>query len=157
MLYKMYQGYKVCDNGIICCKKGGLKRLVLSKTTGYLEVTLYHDGKNHTHQVHRLMGILFLPNFYGKPTVDHIDCKTTTNNSLYNLRWATYREQVLNQRLKSSNTSGVKGVFYNKRDNRWVSTISPSVNKRINKNFLTKLEAIEQRVIWEEIYYNKSI
>lgn len=45
--------------------------------------------------VHRLVAETFLPNKDNKPTVDHID-RNIDNNRLENLRWATYKEQILN-------------------------------------------------------------
>jgi hypothetical protein len=46
-----------------------------------------------------------------------------------NLRKATRSQQAANQRLKSSNTSGVKGVCWSKASNKWTARI-----KRNGKN-----------------------
>ena len=45
-----------------------------------------------TYNIHRLVGITFLPNPDNKPTINHID-KNKHNNKLKNLEWATYIEQ----------------------------------------------------------------
>jgi len=37
-----------------------------------------------------------------------------------NCRWATRVEQNLNQRIRSDNTSGVKGICWKKSNNSWV-------------------------------------
>lgn len=54
---------------------------------GYCVVSL-----KKTFKVHRIIAITFLPNFENKPTVEHKD-DDKTNNKLYNLKWATYKEQ----------------------------------------------------------------
>lgn len=54
--------------------------------------------------IHRLVAEAFIPNSENKPTVDHVD-GNRLNNSVDNLRWATYSEQ--NSRF---NTIGVRGI-----------------------------------------------
>ena len=144
MNFKMYHGYKVWDNGMVCGKRGTLMNPHLGKG-GYLLVDLYFNGKGHTYTIHSLMGKLFLPNFDGKPTIDHKDQKKT-NNSLYNLKWEIYRGQSINQGMRCTNTSGVTGVFYNKKSNTWRALISTSEYKKKTKSFKTKLEANAQRI-----------
>ena len=152
MNFKDYHGYKVYDNGVVIGKKGNALNPSLNKTSGYLIVGLWFDGKVQTKTIHRLMGKLFLPNFKGLPTIHHKD-KNRKNNSLYNLEWATYRDQVIERDIPSNNTSGVIGVSKNR--NRWVACISPSVGKRLYKQFQTREEAIKQRKEWELEYYQK--
>lgn len=43
-----------------------------------------------------------------------------------NCRWASTTEQVYNQRLRSSNKSGRRGVRFNTQWNRWVARITKS-------------------------------
>jgi hypothetical protein len=152
MNFKEYHGYKVWDNGMVCGKEGRLLKPRVCRE-GYLTVHIYFNRKHQTISIHTLMGKLFLPNFYGLPTIDHIDQKRN-NNSLYNLKWETQRGQNINQGMLSNNTSGVKGVSYVKERDTWKASISPSVNKVKKKCFKTKEEAIAQRLAWEKEYYN---
>lgn len=53
---------------------------------------------------------------------DHID-GNGLNNSRANLRCATYLENGRNMRLSAANSSGQKGVYWAKREKRWVAEI----------------------------------
>lgn len=60
----------------------------ITHANGYLQVTLYKDGKCKKCTVHRLVAEAFLPNVEGLSQVNHKDeCKT--NNAVSNLEWCT--------------------------------------------------------------------
>ena len=69
---------------------------------GYLYFTFYRKVYN----VARLVADTFVPNPEHKPTVDHIN-RVRIDNSVENLRWATFKEQadntksVLNRKTKA--------------------------------------------------------
>lgn len=72
---------------------GGL--IIGCKTSsGYLKVFL-SDGKGNQKQqsVHRLVAQAFIPNPSGKLTINHKD-GNKTNNSVDNLEWSTYSENI---------------------------------------------------------------
>lgn len=74
------------------------KELILKpfmETCGHLKVCLYKDGKIKRVKIHRLVASVFIPNPENKPEVDHIDTDTT-NNTVWNLRWVTSRENKMN-------------------------------------------------------------
>lgn len=73
-------------------KTGRLKTPYLNKATGYLVIDLWDNNKSHKVPLHRLFAEAFIPNPYNKPTIDHVD-GNKINNSIKNLRWATYSEQ----------------------------------------------------------------
>lgn len=50
--------------------------------------------------------------------VDHQD-GDATNNADHNLRPATSSQNSMNRRLRSDNTSGVKGVCFDQRRGKW--------------------------------------
>lgn len=65
---------------------------------------------------HRL---IFLMHYGHIPDqLDHIN-GVRTDNRIENLREATKYENTHNQRTRKDNTSGVKGVYWNKQKNKW--------------------------------------
>ncbi len=72
------------------------------------------DGTNYL--LHRL---IYLYHHGLLPTsIDHID-GNTTNNSIDNLRKATLSQNQCNKKIGINNTSGIKGVTWNKRVRMW--------------------------------------
>ena len=70
---------------------GRIKKPSTNKKNGYLIIDLYKDNNSKKVPVHRLVAEAFIPNPENKATVDHID-GNRKNNSIDNLRWATYSE-----------------------------------------------------------------
>ena len=73
-------------------KTGAIKNTYINSKTGYKYVDLWENNKPKKCTIHRLLAETFIPNPQNKPTVDHKD-GNRLNNSLDNLRWATYSEQ----------------------------------------------------------------
>jgi len=63
---------------------------------GYITINLHKNGKPKSFQLHRLLGLAFIPNPEHKPTIDHIN-RIKDDNDLSNLRWATDKEQSANR------------------------------------------------------------
>lgn len=61
--------------------------------------------------------------------IDHID-HDPTNNRISNLRQATRSENIHNRRRNKNNTSGFKGVVFDKRRQKWRSEIMISGKRR---------------------------
>ena len=61
---------------------------------GYLQVTLYLDGKPHWRKVHRLVGFAFIDNPFGKPDINHKN-GIKHDNRAENLEWVTKSENGL--------------------------------------------------------------
>lgn len=62
---------------------------------GYVDVSLYKDGKRYHKKPHRLVAEAFIPNPNDLPEVDHIDTNKD-NNCVDNLRWCTHSENYEN-------------------------------------------------------------
>lgn len=82
---------------------------------GYIRIRI--DGRNY--RAHRL-AFLYVNGTFPPADVDHID-RRPSNNRWDNLRPATRSDNNKNIRINSNNTSGWKGVIWNKRDRKWVA------------------------------------
>ena len=80
------EGYSISSYGRIKNHKGRVSE-GFHKPESYTWVSVYPKQ----YQLHRLVAKVFLPNFYGKPVVNHKD-GNKQNNKLFNLEWSTYSE-----------------------------------------------------------------
>ena len=107
---KRNPNYSINENGEVRNDiTGHIKKPTENKANGYLVLDLYIGNKRTKVPVHRLVAEAFIPNPDNKPTVDHKD-GNRKNNSISNLRWASYGEQnsrfetvgVRSQRVKAT-------------------------------------------------------
>lgn len=102
--------------------------------------------------VHRIV-YLYHHGFLPKE-IDHIN-RNTIDNRIENLREATHSQNCMNKNLYKSNTSGVKGVSFHKKTNKWAAGI------RLNGKWkhLGLFDEIEKasmaRFNAEKIYYGE--
>lgn len=83
-----YEGiYSVADNGEVFSHRSQ-KILKPDNVRGYMQVTLYKDGKSRRYKVHRLVAEAFIPNPRNLPLVNHKD-EDKGNNAADNLEWCT--------------------------------------------------------------------
>ena len=104
-------------------KNNALMKPRFNEATGYAFLSLRTNKTRRTTHIHQLIAKAFIDNPQNKKYVDHID-NDRRNNSIKNLRWCTQSENNQNSKLAKNNTSGVKGVSYNKRDKKWISRIT---------------------------------
>lgn len=76
--------------------------------------------------------------------IDHID-GDPANNKFSNLRSVTHEENCRNRKRYSTNTSGVAGVSWNARAQRWYAYIYIDTRMKNLGMFATKEEAIAAR------------
>lgn len=95
-----------------------------SRITTYLRISI----GDKLYYAHRLAW-LYVHGEFPKYQIDHID-GDGKNNAIENLRDVTCRVNSKNQRISKRNTSGVFGVSWGKRENKWVVRIM--VNRRLH-------------------------
>lgn len=92
----------ISDNGKVLSRerRGTDGRLLKKKeikgghyTNGYQFVCLRKNGNSKKFSVHRLVAEAFIPNPQNLPCVNHID-GNKQNNSVENLEWCTYSENL---------------------------------------------------------------
>ena len=118
-----YENYVVSSFGKIKNTKTARILKAGLSSHGYLTVVLCEDGNRRNHKIHRLVANAFLNNPNDKLCVDHKD-NNRTNNNISNLRFATTNENQHNRKLSNNNTSGCKGVCFDKRAKKWCAKIT---------------------------------
>ena len=114
--------------------------------------SLRDDGYSHTmingklYKNHRIIFLChhgYLPQF-----IDHID-GNPSNNRIENLREATLTQNQYNSKTPYNNTSGIKGVSWHKKHEKWEVTLQINGKSKyfgIYENIeLAELVAIEAR------------
>lgn len=97
-------------------KKAGQKAGSLD-SKGYVQIRV--DG--HAWYAHRLAWML-VKGQYPDFQIDHKDtCRN--NNSISNLRASTVMQNGYNRSKQMNNKSGVKGVHWNKKRNKWCAVV----------------------------------
>lgn len=113
-------------------------------STGYIRTTINHEKI----RLHRFL----IPNVNNNLVIDHIN-NDKTDNRKSNLRIITHKQNTTRANSNQNPKSGYTGVYETPR-NTWVSYIENN-NKRYNKTFKTKQEAIIQRFIWELQFFGE--
>lgn len=107
------------DTGVFTWKVAAGRRVRVGSVAGY------HDDKGYirigidgrAYRAHRL-AFLYMCGAFPPAEVDHIDhCES--NNRWGNLRMATAAENQKNTVMRSKNTSGYKGVVWDKLGGNW--------------------------------------
>ena len=115
-----YPGYQIGNQGtIIGPMNFPLKAILMKNGYSYIGIHGYYI------RIHRLFALAWIPNSENKPCVDHIN-RNKNDNSLCNLRWATWSENNLNRSTSARNTSGIVGLSFNVKTSLW------KINKQIN-------------------------
>lgn len=88
----------------------------------YCWKTHYHKDGYKVVQAKVNGAIIHLHKLIGFKNCDHID-HNTLNNRKYNLRQATPSQNAMNASLRKNNKSGIKGVYWDTRESRWIAKI----------------------------------
>lgn len=92
---------------------------------GYIVIGI--QGK--IYKAHRLAWLASFGNIPSDMQIDHIN-GIKSDNRLVNLRLATLSQNKHNSKLQCNNTSGVKGLSYNKQRGKWVARVT--INGKVN-------------------------
>lgn len=122
----------------------------INDSNGYVKTIdrINNTGKLYLHRL--IMGC----KKHDGTTIDHInrnriDCRKS------NLRFVTRCQNNMNAGIRSDNTSGVKGVYWNKRNNKWVARITVNKQDIILGNFDNLDDAEKARKNGEEKYFGE--
>ncbi len=89
------------------------KEISCVNSSGYVVVHF----KRHMYYIHRLIW-LWMTGSWPKQFIDHINC-IKTDNKWGNLREATASENKKNIKAFRNNSSGYKGIHWDKRNKKW--------------------------------------
>lgn len=135
-----HENYECSNTGFIRRKKN--KRILKAgkDTQGYFGVYLSKNNIGKRYAVHKIICLSWIMNPENLQTIDHINSKNITDNSIWNLRWATRQQQELNKNPRGK--SGMKGVV-EAPSGRWKSGIRNPETKEFETlgTFDTKEEA----------------
>jgi hypothetical protein len=107
--YEEFTNYELNIQGELRNIKNGKLRKWSPDKDGYMRAYLKQlPAKKHITQ-HRAICCLFLPNPFNLPQVDHINRKPR-DNRIENLEWATCLEQMHNQGVRITNTTGEPNI-----------------------------------------------
>jgi hypothetical protein len=123
------------------------KKVGCPNGSGYL--TMVHDKrKYYLHQLVFLMHHGYIPS-----NVDHID-GNGSNNRIENLRLATVSENMYNTKINTKNTSGFKGVHFNKQKQKWQAKLWVR-GEQIARAFQSKELAVEFMELFREMAHGQ--
>jgi len=91
-----------------------------SDIKGYAIISIY----NKKYRAHRL-AFLYMKGYFPENDVDHKD-RVKWNNKWNNLRESSRQCNMRNKSVQINNKSGISGVYFNKREQRWISRINVS-------------------------------
>ena len=109
--------------------------------------TFYVEWKRKKNDILGIHNVIWEHHFGPVPegyTVDHID-NDGLNNQKLNLRLATATQQHQNQRIKSDNTSGYKGVSFHRTEQKWQARITINHKRVFLGYFSDPAEAAQAR------------
>ena len=98
-------------------------------TGGYIRIGV----DRRAYPAHQLAWLYMTGDWPDGP-IDHID-GDPSNNAFSNLRLASFAQNSANSRRNSSNTSGVKGVSYDRRRGKWRAVIRSKGRVVFDKSF----------------------
>lgn len=103
------------------------------KPSGYVLVSV----GGHRYRAHRLAWF-YMTGTWPERDLDHRDT-IRNHNAWTNLREATLQQNGANSTIRRLNTSGFKGVYWNKQRGKWAAKINPD-RRQVHLGFFVKIE-----------------
>lgn len=121
-------------NGNVRYYKGRLLKLKPNKVRGYTAVRLYKNGKVNHIEVHRLVGIHFIPNPDNLPVINHLNT-IRHNNHVDNLEWCSYGENIKHKgAFRKGREKMKKKVFQYSLDGDFIRTWNSATDIENSEN-----------------------
>jgi len=123
----------------------GIKNRCLNENTPYFK---YYGGRGITVcERWKNSFLAFYEDMGPRPSKDHSIDRIDVNGNYEpgNCKWSTKSEQSLNRRIQSNNSSGYKGVKFDKRRGTWSAEIQFNKKRKYLGTFKTLEGAIEAR------------
>lgn len=108
----------------------------LNPTTNHYQVLVDEKIFN----LHRMIFLFHYGYLTSGLEIDHID-GNPSNNRIENLREVTKSQNAQNAKIRSDNTSGVKGVYWNKERQKWCARLRVNGKNKSLGNYKTLEEA----------------
>lgn len=148
---KGYEGlYQASNLGRIKSLKNNIILKGWKDKYGYVRVYLCENGNKKVFQVHRIVGITFIPNPENKPCINHLD-ENPSNNNVNNLSWCTYKENnnygQHNTKMSASKIGNIAWNKGKKMNKEYVQNNykCKKVNQYdINMNFIKTWESVNE-------------
>lgn len=110
-----------------------------TRRDGYIQICI--DGRLYL--AHRLAW-MYVHGAWPNAALDHVN-RVKPDNRISNLREASKSQNAQNTSLRSTNTSGVKGVYWCARECRWIANIRLNGKQKHIGSYNTVEEAAEAR------------
>lgn len=117
---------------------------------GYAETTVPIEEKSKYKKKYLFAHNLILENI----GIDHIN-KNRLDNRKLNLRMASSSENGKNKKVYKTNTSGISGVVWNKKNKKWIAKICYNYKQKFLGSFNNLEDAIIARLKAEKEYYGE--
>jgi hypothetical protein len=118
----------------------GTRAFPVTNNHGYMTGAIF-GRKFSAHRVCWLIHTGSWPN----GDIDHID-GNKANNAIKNLRDCSTQQNMRNQRKSSRNTTGITGVYWHKRANKWTAAVGIDGKVKSLGYFKNKEDAAEARL-----------
>ena len=129
MTIPQYEDYKISSYGRVYSLKSNRELKTRLNNVGYYIIFLCINGKNKVFTINRLVAMTFFDEDITKKQIDHID-GDKKNNFFENLRVCSPQQNGFNRGKQKNNKSGLKGVFWDKKQKKWCAQIKINGKKK---------------------------